>query len=378
MKKKLLLINPVDRSRKGLWINHSSRYPPLVFGIIARLTPPDWEIEVIDENLEVFEFRKADMVAFTAFTSSVNRAYSIAGLYREQKIPTVMGGVHASVLPEEAEQYVDAVVVGDAENVWPEIIKDVENGTLKKRYHKPLASLAGIPLPDHSIFSKSYMFGSVHTTRGCPLNCSFCAVQSVYKGKYYMRPVEEVLADIEQTPWQMIAFIDDNLRGHSQESRERIYAIFEGMIERKLNKIWWSHVSLDVAYDEKFLDLAERSGCKLLFIGIEAEDDEALKEINKKTNLRISGSKYREAIRNIQRHGITVLGAVMYGLDSDTAVRMKHRTRFILRSRIDALQILPLIPFPGTQVFRQLDHEGRLILNDFPKDWYLFDGLEVV
>lgn len=314
----------------------------------------------------------------TALTASVNRAYEIAGLYREKGITTVIGGIHVSVLPEEALNYADAVVIGDAESVWEELLDDFSRKNLKRIYNKPLENLINLPRPNHSVFDKRYWFSSIQTSRGCPMNCSFCSVQAIYHGKYMVRPVNEILDEIETVPNKVIAFIDDNLVGNSIDRSEIIYGLLNGMIDRKMNKFWWSHASMDVAFNEKFLKLAAKSGCKMLFIGVEADDDEALKEVNKKINLKINSDKYRQAFKNIQKYGISIMGSLIYGLDSDNIEKLKKRTSFIKRSRIDSLLILPLIPFPATRVFDNLKKENRLLKDNFPSDWNFYDGLEVV
>ncbi len=171
MRKNLLLINPVNPSRAGLAINKGSRFPPLGLGIIAALTPDGWEIDILDENLEPFKFAEADLVGLTAFTSAANRAYEIAGIYREKGIPTVIGGIHASMLPEEALRYVDTVVIGEAESVWPEVIANFEAGALRRTYQGELIDLKGMPRPRHDLFHSGYTLGSIQTARGCPMDC---------------------------------------------------------------------------------------------------------------------------------------------------------------------------------------------------------------
>ena len=165
MKKKLILINPVNNSQTGLNINKSLRYPPLGLGIVAALTPETWDIEIIDENFEEFKFIQADLVGITSFTSNVNRAYEIASIYRNKSIPVILGGIHASTMPDEALNHVDCVVIGEAEGVWVKIINDFESCDLKNRYISNDVDLSSIPVPKRELFNSEYKICTVQTTR---------------------------------------------------------------------------------------------------------------------------------------------------------------------------------------------------------------------
>ncbi|MFH2096555.1 MAG: radical SAM protein [Bacteroidota bacterium] len=378
MKKKLLLVNPVDRSRPGIQMNSKAKYPPTAFGIISKLTPENWEVEIIDENIYTFEYREADLVGFTTFTTSAPRAYMLSDLYRSRGIPTVMGGVHASIMVDEALQHTDAVVIGDAENVWPMIIKDAENKCLKKTYHQPLETLENLPVADHAIFDRRYMFGSIQASRGCPMKCMYCVTPAIYNGRYLRRPVEEIINEIENHPRQHLIFVDDNLLGYTDESRRHALELVKSMAERKLNKLWWGHIPINVADNEEFLKYASESGCKMLFIGIEAENEEALREMGKKINLKYNAEKYEKAFATIHKHNIAVMGGFMYGFDSDTRETMDERTRFLKKCSIDAVQVVSLMPYPGTQLNRNLAAEGRITHTNYPDDWVVYDGMTVV
>ncbi len=377
--KKLLLINPVSELRRGFVYSNSSLYPPLSLGILAALTPDDWEVEIFDENFETFEsVIEADLVGLTAFTSSAYRAYQIASAYKKENIPVVMGGIHASMVPKEAIDYVDAVGIGEAESYWNSIINDFESGKLKQFYYGEQLPVDKIPLARHDLFHEKYNIDSIQTTRGCPFNCSFCSVTAFNGAKYRMRPVEEVLKEVEMVKTKNMFFIDDNLLGYSIKSKEHATAIFQGMIDRGIEKNWWTQCSLNVADDEEVLALMAKSGCKLIFIGIESETVEGLEDTNKTLNTRMGFDKYTEAFNKIHKYGMAVIGSFIFGLDSDTVEALEHRKNYILSQPVDAYQTGILTPLPGTKMYREYEEQGRIIKNNYPEDWQYYSIEDVV
>ena len=230
-RRKLLLVNPVNPARTGLTVNRSSRFPPIGLGIVAALTPADWGVELADENwAAVLSIREADLVGITAFTASVNRAYEIAATYRARGTPVVMGGIHASMRPDEALRFVDAVVIGEAEGVWPQVVADFEAGRLQRTYQGGWPELAGIRPPRRDLFHPDYRFASVQTSRGCPMDCEFCSVTAFNGRRYRRRPVQEVLSELESIPQKLIFFVDDNIIGYGRPSREQAKELFRGMV----------------------------------------------------------------------------------------------------------------------------------------------------
>ncbi|MCR3921269.1 MAG: B12-binding domain-containing radical SAM protein [Firmicutes bacterium] len=359
MKKKLLLINPSNPCKTGLTINRSSRFPPLGLGIIAALTPDDWNVKIIDENIEAFEFEEADLVGITAFTASAKRAYDIAKEYRERGISTIIGGIHASMVPDEARIYVDTVVIGEVESIWATVISDFENGKLKSIYQGELINADIIPKARHDLFHGGYMFGAVQTARGCPMDCEFCSVTQFNGHKYRQRPIDDVLDEVKSIPQKMIFFVDDNILGHGINANERAIKLFKGMISQGIKKDWFCQASINFADNDEVLKYAAKSGCKMVFLGLEAEDEESLGSINKKMNIKVGPDKYRDVIAKINRHKIAVLVAFIYGLDNDSSELLEKRIEYIVKSPVDVMQTTILTPLPGTRLFKKFEDDER-------------------
>lgn len=378
-RKTLLLINPVSQLRTGFLINRATKCQPLSLAILAALTPPGWKIKIIDENFRRFRFYQADLVGITSFTATATRAYELAAIYQRLGVPVVMGGIHASMLPHEAEKYCDAVVIGEAESVWPQVVADFEARQLKQRYQGTLTDLIHQPFPRRDLLHPGYLVASVQTSRGCPMDCSFCSV-SAFNGKHYrFRPVDEVLDELELTPQQYVFFVDDNIVGHGPKARERAKTLFRGMISRGIRKHWISQASLNFADDDELLQLAAQSGCRMIFLGVETEKVEQLTEAGKHLNLKHSKDGAYDLIFNkIRRHGIGVIGGFIFGFDHDTPESMLSRARFIRRSHVDSVQVSVLTPLPGTRLYQELAEAGRLTHTNYPADWERYDYYEPV
>ncbi|MCF8307442.1 MAG: B12-binding domain-containing radical SAM protein [Bacteroidales bacterium] len=380
-KYKLLLINPQNQHRIGFALTVTSRYPPISLGIIAALTPDSWEVEILDENFDRFEDnpdKEADLVGITAFTPNVFRAYQIAEHYKSRDIPVVLGGIHATMMPGEATQYVDVVFKGEAESKWPDLIKDFENNNLQPVYEGGRPPMEKIPTARHDLFHKDYLFNSIQTTRGCPYKCDFCSVHRFNGNKHRLRPVQDILDEMEQLPDKLLGIVDDNFYGYSIRSREHSYAILEGMIERGLKKQWFIQASMNIAEDPRFLKLASKAGCREVLLGVESDNLDQLKQSNKFLNAKMKPESFKKKFRKIQRAGISVLGAFIFGLDGDTPESLHRRERFIKKSGVDAIQATVLTPNPGTELFEKLTRENRVIRNNYPEDWQRYHAEEVV
>jgi len=372
MMKKLLLINPVGQ-RSGYLLSRFSTYAPLGLAYVAAVTPSTWDVKILDENFDRFEFEAADLVAITAFTSNINRAYEIAAVYQKRKIKVIIGGIHSSMIPDEVLQYADTVVIGEAEGIWPQVINDFENNRLRSIYKGPKIDLATFHiLPRRDLLNPNYLWNSIQTSRGCPFNCHFCSVTKHLGKDYRQRRPEDVLDELRQIKGKYLAFVDDNLIGHNQKSVARAKDLFRGMINQRLGKKWWMQTSINATDDEQVVELAAKAGCMFVFIGFETISEKTLKNMGKGVNLKTGVENYKKVVSTFHRYGIGVFGAFILGNDYETSAYYKELGDFIVHSGIDIFQISLLTPLPGTDLMEHLQKEDRLIYNDFPKDWPRF------
>jgi radical SAM superfamily enzyme YgiQ (UPF0313 family) len=371
---RLYLINPfnplVSITKGGYW-NQYRVWKPLGLLVVAGLTPPRWEISLFDENMGVPDYQalpSPDLVGMTAFTSQATRAYELAAEFRARAVPVVMGGIHASMCPGEARERVDVVVTGEAERVWGKVLVDAERGALKPLYRGSFEDLDKTPPARHDLLPTGYRFGSIQTTRGCPLNCTFCSVTAFNGRRYRHRPIENVVEEMARIEEKYVLVVDDNLFGTRKEHMARSKALLRAMIDAKLGKRWMCQSTANMADDEEMLELAAKAGCFGVFIGFEAVTKEGLTEIHKKINCQ-NGSDAKSCVRRIQRHGIAVLGAFVMGLDVDRAGVGRQIADAANHYGVAAINVLILTPLPGTALWDKLDGEGRILSKDFPADW---------
>ena len=367
--KKLLLINPVGR-RSGLLLSRFSTFQPLGLAYVAAATPSNWEVKIADENFDEIQLEDADLVGITAFTSSIIRAYEIAQIYRKRKIKVVIGGIHASMIPDEARQYADAVVVGEVEGIWRKVIADFESNCLSSLYIGPKIEYdRDRILPRRDLLHPNYFWHSVQTSRGCPFNCHFCSV-SRYLGKEFRQcNAQDVLTELADLKEKFIAFVDDNLIGHSPKSHMRAKELFKGMINRGLNQKWWMQTSINAVDNEPVIEMAAQAGCIFAFMGFESISEDALQDMKKGINIKIGIQNYKRVVDIFHKYGIAVYGAFIIGNDYESPAYFEKLARFLVHSGIDIIQITLLTPLPGTALMEQLQKAGRILYQDYPQDW---------
>ena len=373
---RLYLINPnnplvsLANVKESRW-NRYRVWKPLGLLVLAGMTPPEWEITVIDENLRTPDYSampRPDLVGITAFTSQACRAYELAGEFRRGGVSVVMGGIHATMCTEEALRHVDSVVTGEAESVWPGVLEDARRGRLQRIYAGKHLDLAEVPPARHDLLQKGYAFGSIQTTRGCPLSCSFCSVSAFNGTLYRHRPIANVIEELKSIREKWVLVVDDNLIGTSPSHMARAKELFRAMIQADLNKNWTCQVTINMADDEELLDLAVRAGCRGVFIGFESPTAAGLAEVGKKFNL-LKGRNFRASVRRIQRHSIMVVGSFILGLDSDKPGIGGRIAQAASSYGVDILNALFLTPLPGTRLWEQMKSQDRIAANDFPGDW---------
>jgi radical SAM superfamily enzyme YgiQ (UPF0313 family) len=373
---RLYLINPsnplvtIVKVKESRW-NRYRVWKPLSLMVLAGLTPREWEISIVDENFGAPDYPampRPDLVGITAFTSQANRAYEVATHFRRLGVPVVMGGIHATMCLDEAMERVDSVVTGEAEGVWPQVLEDARHGSLKRRYDGGLADINNVPSARHDLLATGYAFGAIQTTRGCPLNCSFCSVTAFNGARYRQRPIPDVVREFQSVREKRVLVVDDNLIGTRPEHIARAKDLFRAMAQANLRKEWVGQATINFADDEELPALAAKAGCRGVFIGFESPEPEGLLELGKKYNL-LKGRDFRASVRRIQRHHILVVGSFIIGLDIDEPGIGKRIAEVASQYGVDSLNVLFLTPLPGTRLWDQMKSEDRIALNAFPEDW---------
>jgi radical SAM superfamily enzyme YgiQ (UPF0313 family) len=372
---RLLLINPRNplvnlANKKNRW-NKYRVWKPLGLLVVAGCTPPEWDITLFDENLDTPDYSqmpRPDLVGVTAFTSQAPRAYEVAAMFRNWGVPVVMGGIHATMCHEEAARRVDAVVLGEAEGVWARVLEDAARGDLRPVYSGDQEEMEKTPPARHDLLPTGYHFGSIQTTRGCPLNCSFCSVSAFSGRKYRRRSIEDVVSEFKLIGENHVLVVDDNLIGTRRDHIARAKDLFRAMIEANLDKKWICQATINMADDEELLRLARRAGCVGVFVGFESPAEEGLVEVHKKYNIQ-KKRDFKNSVRRIQRHGISVAGSFIMGLDVDRPGIGSQIADTANRYGVDLLNVLFLTPLPGTDLWKKMEKEGRITADRFPEDW---------
>ncbi len=360
---------PLYRHRTGIW-KRSLRYPPLTLTTLAALVPPELkaEVAIIDEGIDEIDLAlEADLIGISAITGTAPRAYELADHFRQRGIPVVMGGVHPTLLPDEAQRHADAVVTGYAEETWPQLLRDFAAGRMQARYtQSPSLSLAGLPRPKREMlnWAKFVSVQTIEATRGCIHQCEFCVVPSAW-GRPLQKPVGEVIDELKEMGARRVIFLDLNLIA----DRSYIKELWTAMIPLKLT--WGGLATTLLAWDDDLLDLAARSGCRGLLMGLESLSDSALASVRKGFNQK---KDYRYVVDRLHERNIALMGTFVFGFDSDTRASFAEVAEFAIDAGIDLPRFAALTPFPGTPLYRRMKDEGRILT----EDWSLYDGQHVV
>lgn len=331
---------------------------------LAAFVPSHWNVVHIDEVHTRVDFdAQADLVAITFHTPSAPHVYAMAERFRGRGVPVVLGGPHVTLMPDEAQAHANAIFVGEAETVWPQFLHDFESGHYRERYcSSEPPSLDDVPMARKDLFHRrDYASGVLFATRGCSYHCDFCTVGVMYKSHVRQRPVAAVAQEYASFPGKVIILWDDNIASDMEYSK----SLFKALARH--GKWWSSQASIQAAQDEEFLDLAARSGCKQLFIGLESISQGSVNEVRKGFN-RVS--EYAHAIERIHAHGIAVQTGLVFGFDHDTGGIFSETLDFLESAGVQNATFNILTPFPGTRLYQRLEEEGRILT----RDWSRYNG----
>jgi len=369
---RVLLVAPASGpwrlvGRKKVFNGKTFRFSLLSLLSVAAETPEEHEVRIVDEQVERTPWdADVDLVGITCMTALAPRAYEVAERFRVRGIPVVLGGMHPTFLPEEALQHADAVVVGEAEGIWQQVLREAASGKLQGVYRSEnLPDLNGLRPPRRELL-RSGKYARVHAvqaTRGCPARCDFCSVTAFNHNCQRQRPVPEVVEEVASLPARSLLFVDDNLTAEKEYAR----ALFEGLVP--LRKRWVAQSSLSVARDSRMLDLAAQAGCRGLFIGLETFSDENLRNVKKHTH-RVA--EYREAVSLLHSRGIGVEAGIVLGFDGDDATVFRETLHLLDDLKIDLAQVSIATPLPGTPFFESM--RDRV----FDRNWAHYDFHHVV
>ncbi len=390
---KILLVSPErERKKEEAFL---FRLSFLNLPYIAAVTPPDVEVKIVDEAFDQINFEeKVDLVGITAQTPVAPRAYQIADEFKRRGTPVVMGGVHASMLPQEALQHVDAVVVGEGEAVWPGLIEDLRSGQMRRVYEgSDFFEASELPFPRRELLTDRFYFPLklLETTRGCPHHCDFCGVSKFFGFRYRSRPIGEIERELsilfqeapvmnplfknilslfsKDLPYflkrRLLYIIDSNIAGDRQFCLELLSLL------KEFDLLWYGHAPVSTAFDRKLLEGFAQSGCIAINLGFESFSAKNLKAMGKGFNQPF---RYAEAVDRIHDQGVGIMGTFIVGLDDDDPGVFQRIIDFSVGSKLDWALTFIMAPYPGTDSFLRLEKEGRIL----SRDWEKYDSLHVV
>lgn len=364
-----IIIAYIQRYERG----HEVDFVPPITGIhLAAITPKEHEVRVVHQQVEQIDFdTDADLIAISFFSGFAPEAYRLAIEFKKRGKTVVGGGPHVTYCIEESLKYFDAIVVGEAENVWGQLLQDCEYHCLKNVYKGEPCDMQNQPMPRYDLLKRKFFVTRViQATRGCPFSCSFCTVPTLNPG-FRLRPIEHVIRDIQYNDfpywWQrkVVWFWDDNLT----INRSYIKALLKAMIP--LRKWWLTQASMDIAKDEELLDLMKASGCIGIFFGIESFGKESLADANKRQN---KVRNYKKAVKALHKRGICVMAGFISGFDHDTPKSIVAMADRLLEIGVDVPFLSILTPFKGTPLYSQLDANERILQE---RGWEYYNGYNV-
>ena len=351
---RITLINPFRFFGLNRFLYRRFQVPAATMPYLASLVSSDFELEIIDESRQKIDFgRPTDLVAISTLTVLANRVYAIAKQYRRRGVKVILGGPHVSALPDEAMKYCDSVAVGNAEHIFPQMLKDFKAGSLKPAYYNRIPSALPHRLP---FVPATPQVTSILASRGCEMNCEFCTMQNIFGNFYLQRQLEGVIEEIKQAATPYLFFCDDNFWGATRRSQDYYRSLLKEVTAKSVK--WVAQCRLDVINDIQTLDMFRESGCVGLLIGFESINPRNQSSNRKQ---RIDREYYRKIIDKIHAHGIGIIGSFIFGFDQDTPETVRETTQFCIESKIGLALFTVLTPFPGTALYKKLFREDRII-----------------
>ena len=355
---------------------------PLALPTLAACTPAEFDLKILDEEIETIDFDEpVDIVAITAMTFKAKRAYEIAREFRARGVKVIMGGIHASMCPDEASEHVDCIVIGEAEDIWPGLLADAVAGRLKSRYAaQELPDLNCSPTPRFDLVKNDqYLYAYLQTTRGCPFDCTFCTVTKMSGRTVRKKTPGQVIEDVRSVinlkhrltfdmidrstnkkvkVVKMIAFIDDNFAIDRKHALAICQALKRFQTENNVAIPWYTQANVEVGFDEELLTAMSDANCQHLFMGFESLDPTTLQSMQKNFN---SPARYAEAIQNIHKHGMRVVFSTIIGDDNTSQQSADYLKAFIEKNGLFHVLLNILTPYPGTQLFAEMKKEDRIL-----------------
>ena len=369
---KIALLSPAGAMHRYNGSFHKNlHYAPITLALLAAMVPEELnaEVTIYDETAEAIPLDlDVDVVGITCITGTAARCYKYADYFRSKGIIVLMGGVHPSLMPEEAMEHADAIMTGLGDDTFPQALRDIRDNKLKKIYKQDKCTdIANRPLPRKDLLKKNkyITLNTVEAVRGCNHNCTFCAYPRAFGQRIYKRPIEDIIDEINHLKGKIVIFPDVNLIADMKYAKE----LFTALIP--LKKWWFGLTTTAIGLNDELLDIFEKSGCKGLLIGFESVNQDTQKNIHKGVN-RVD--KYKELMTKLHKHGIMVMGCFAFGADEDYKDVFERTVKLCEEAKIDLPRFSVITPFPNTQFYSELEKEGRIV----EKNWALYDVEHVV
>ncbi len=368
----ITFVNP--KSHDESFYSYKTKIAPYTLTVLAGQIPENWKPRVVDENVEQMFYEDADLVAITVTTQNAPRAYEIADRFSEKGIPALLGGIHPTVLPNEAIKH-GTVISREAEIILPKVLKDYEKGFLQKYYDGNHISMNAPKPPRFDILTHTYVIYPIQFSKGCPYDCEPCSVSTVNGHEYRCKDHQRFIDEINSSRSKFILVADDNFIGNTNQHRENVKVLLRKMKD-ETNAKFAGQVTVNFAKDRELMRLAAEANFCDFLIGFEDRDPHSLKEIGKAVNYGVDYKK--DVVEPMHDNGFSVSGSFLFGLDNHTRKVFPTYVDFVKDAKIDTAIFSVVTPFPATRFEERLRREGRIFRDNYPEDWKYYDVNHVV